>query len=109
MDAFILTYAGKDVFAQGSCDGNLFGIVAYNATQFCDQGIGLRDMCKAGAVAVKIIVHHGGIGLLTLGDMRQQATTAEEVNKSRISREPAEQLYILVGKIALLALKRKRC
>lgn len=54
-----------------SSDGFATWIVVKDETQLLEQLVGLRDMRKPVSIAVEIVVNHGGIRFLVLGDMRQ--------------------------------------
>ena len=54
-----------------SSDGFTTWIVVKDEAQLCEQLVGLRDMRKPVAIAVEIVVNHGGIRFLAFGYMRQ--------------------------------------
>ena len=76
--------------------------------QFCQQGVRLGQGFQPFTIAVKIVIHHGGVRFLTLGDVRQQPAATRQIHEGCIVRELSEYLDVLLSKHPLLSLERKR-
>ena len=69
MSMLMPTYAGQYAFPNLS----QYWFVpwhVYDFPQFRQQFIRLRDMIQTQPITIEIIIYHGGVRLLTLGDMR---------------------------------------
>lgn len=108
MGTLIPAYAGQYAFPCLS-QYRLVPWYIHDFSQFRQQFIRLRNMFQSKPVTVKIVIHHGGVRFLALGDMRQQSAAAKQVHEGCIVWELLEHLNILLGKHPFLSLKRKRC
>lgn len=82
---------------------------------FCDvaevgqEAVGLGYVAQAGGVAVEVVVDDGGVGLLALGYVGEEAGAPEEVDEHGVVGVVLECLDVLAREYAFLPHERERC